>query len=159
MRREIYFDRFRQTGWPDLRDLEAFFIAPKGHQWSYRGGNDSWGLSVEGVNGTDHLDIADRRRIDIRLYMTGHPDHGVYLLYDKAGGGHPRERYNSKGDLSRLNEHIRDLHGTPLPVGLLIPFEKAWLAVKEFMETGGALPKSIEWVEDSKLPDWAFPSP
>jgi hypothetical protein len=40
------------------------------------------------------------------------------------------------------------LHGTPLPVGLFIPFEKAWLAVKEFMETDGKLPKSIDWIEN-----------
>jgi Immunity protein Imm1 len=32
-------------------------------------------------------------------------------------------------------------HDTPLPIGLFVPFETAWEAVKEFIETDGELPK------------------
>jgi Immunity protein Imm1 len=48
--------------------------------------------------------------------------------------------------LKRLREWVRNLHNTPLPVGLFVPFESAWKAVKEFIEMDGQLPKSIEWV-------------
>jgi hypothetical protein len=46
-----------------------------------------------------------------------------------------------------------------MPIGLYIPFERAWLAVKEFIETDGQLPTSIEWVRTSELPEHTFPDP
>ena len=38
------------------------------------------------------------------------------------------------------------LHGDPYSLGLFIPFEAAFKAVKEFIETDGELPTSIEWL-------------
>jgi hypothetical protein len=32
-------------------------------------------------------------------------------------------------------------------------------AVKEFIETDGELPKSIEWIADPDIPPGAFPDP
>jgi Immunity protein Imm1 len=49
--------------------------------------------------------------------------------------------YSSKGDLNRLREWVVSTHDTPLPIGLFVPFETAWEAVKEFIETDGELPK------------------
>ena len=121
------------------------------------GGNDSAGFDAQGVDGTQHLP-ANQGRIDVRLTMWGHPVHGVFLMYEKHGGGH-RETFSSKGDLRRLGELVRSLHDTPLPVGLFIPFETAWKAVKEFIETDGALPKSIEWIANRDLPPNTFPDP
>ena len=46
-----------------------------------------------------------------------------------------------------------------MPVGLYIPFDRAWLAVQEFIETEGQLPTSIEWVRNDDLPDGTFPDP
>ena len=97
-------------------------------------------------------------RIDIKLSMWGHPDHGVLLIYEKVGGGH-MEGLGSKGDMSRIREWVRSLHDTPLPVGLFVPFSVAWKAVKEFMETEGKLPTSIEWVKGSDLPPGTFRDP
>lgn len=110
-----------------------------------------------GVDGTGHLN-ADNGRIDINLEMWGHPIHGVLLIYSKWGGGY-KETYSSKGDLRRLREWVRTLHNDQRPVGLFIPFEKAWLAVKEFIETEGELPKGIEWVANKDLPENTFPDP
>ena len=64
-----------------------------------------------------------------------------------------------RADLRRLRECVRNLHNTPLPVGLFIPFESAFEAVKEFIETDGALPKSIEWIANKDLPPNTFPDP
>ncbi|MGD9867892.1 MAG: Imm1 family immunity protein [Hyphomicrobiales bacterium] len=158
MRRWIYFDKYDQVGWPDLHELEPFFLAPKGQEWSYNGGNDSWSLSAEGLEGTEHLDRADARRIDLHLNMWGHPELGVLLMYEKIGGPYD-DLYSSKGDMRRIGRHVRTLHGTQLPEGLFIPFREAWKAVKEFIETDGALPKSISWVENSTLPKGTFPPP
>jgi hypothetical protein len=136
--------------------LEPFFLAPQGREWSYHGGNDSWGLDVDGLYGTDNLPEIERVRV--HLYMIGNPDHGVMLAYSKWDGRIRRkDGYDSKGDLSRLKEYVRSLHGTPLPVGLFIPFPTAWRAVKEFMETDGDLPKSIEWIANDDLPRDTFP--
>lgn len=157
MKRYTYFDEFERSGWPKPSQLEPFFLAPKGKEWSYRGGNDSWGLSAEGVDGTEHLE-PNRGRIDIDLDMWGHPQHGVLLIYKKWGGGQ-KQTYSSKGDLTRLREWIRTLHDDPMPVGLYIPYEKAWKAVEEFIKTDGQLPKSIEWIANRDLPPNTFPAP
>jgi hypothetical protein len=90
--------------------------------------------------------------------MCGVPSLGVLLIYDKWASGN-KESYSSKGDSRRIREWVRNLHNTPLPVSLFVPFKSAWLAVKEFIETDGALPKSIEWVDNKDLPPGTFPDP
>jgi hypothetical protein len=94
--------------------------------------------------------------MDIRLMMWANPDLGVLLIWSKWGGGH-EQTYPSRGDLTRLREFVRSEHDTPLPVGLFIPFEKAWSGVKEFLETDGELPKSIAWIANADLPPNTFP--
>lgn len=159
MKKDIYFDEFNGPGWPELRLLEPFFLAPKGNEWSYAGGNDSWGIDVEGLYGTEHL-TPMTGRVDVHLYMMGNPQYGVCLIYDKWDGRIGRGfSYSSKGDLSRLREYVRTRHGTLLPVGLFIPFPTAWKAVKEFMETDGELPQGIEWIAGEDLPPDVFPDP
>jgi hypothetical protein len=80
------------------------------------------------------------------------------LHYHKTGGARG-EFYYSKGDLSRLKERVKTMHGDLMPLGLYIPFESAWKAVKEFIERDGALPNSIEWIAGEDIPDDAFPDP
>lgn len=155
MRKRVYFDLFDRRGWPDPKELEHYFLAPPGQRWTFETGNDSWGFDLEGVGGTEHLK-PNKGRIDIRLDMWGHPVHGVLLIYGKRGGGYG-DTYYSKGDLNRLRDIVRSMHGTPLPVGLYIPYEEAWSAVKEFIETDGAMPKGIEWIADRDLPPNTFP--
>ncbi len=86
------------------------------------------------------------------------PGLGVLLFYNKFGGGY-EDAYVSKGDMSRLKEWVRNLHNDPLPVGLFIPFHKAYEALTEFIETDGQLPKSIEWMASNDLPPDTFPDP
>lgn len=157
MRKSVYFDTYDGSGWPDPRELERYFLAPPGQRWFFETGNDSAGLWAEGVDGTEHLE-ANKGRIDVDLDMWGHPELGVLLIYSKWGGG-LKETYSSKGDLSRLREWVRSTHDTPLPVGLFIPYALAWKAVKEFIETDGQLPKSIEWIANRDLPPDTFPDP
>ena len=157
MIKEIYFNRIFGPGWPPLAVLEPYFIAPKGREWFYAGGNDSAGLRVKGVGDTETLSYAEGR-IDHDLAMWGNPDNGALLIYSRLGGGQ-RVGWASKGDMTRIREWVRSLHDDPLPVGLFIPFPKAWLAVKEFMETEGQLPTSIEWVKCEDLPPNTFPDP
>jgi hypothetical protein len=80
------------------------------------------------------------------------------LEWSKWGGGN-KLTYFSKGDLTRILENVWSFHDLPLPVGLFISFDQAWIAVKEFVETDGELPKAIVWVADHDLPPGAFPQP
>jgi hypothetical protein len=157
MKKGTYFASRRQTGWPDPIELQRYFLAPPGQRWFFETENDSAALFAEGADGTEHLELG-KGRIDIRLEMWGHPEHGVLLIWSKWGGGH-KETYSSKGDLSRLGEWVRSTHDTPLPVGLFIPYVMAWLAVKEFIQNDGRLPKSIAWIANRDLPSNTFPDP
>lgn len=160
MKKHAYFDTFWGDDWPSQEFLKPYFKTPPQGAigWYPNSGNDSGGLSLEGLDGTGHLLYGSGRK-DIRLSMWGNPELGVLLQYSKTGGGVPRKDWFSKGDLTKIRQWVRSLHSDPLPIGLFIPFDQAWLAVKEFMETEGKLPTSIEWVSSSDLPDNTFPEP
>ena len=141
MRKTTYFEPFPDEGWPEPNDLRPYFLAPPGQEWTE--GNDSWGLSAEGLYGTEGL-AKFKEQVEVHLSMWGARGLGVLLFYHKYGGGY-REMFTSKGDMSRLRE--------------IVPFFEAWKAVKEFIETDGELPKSIEWVANKVLPPNTFPKP
>jgi hypothetical protein len=61
-------------------------------------------------------------------------------------------RYCSEGDLRRLGRFMYSLQGDPYSLGLYIPFEEAFKAVKEFIESDGELPTSIGWISGEGLP-------
>ena len=157
MRKWTNFETHYHDGWPDPRVLKPYFFAPPGQEWFHTGGNDTARLSAEGLHGTEK-GVPGKTRTDLSFELYGVPRLGVLLFYHQYGGGH-NQAYTSKGDLSRRGEWVRNLHNTPLPVGLFIPFEAAWLAVKEFIETDGQLPKSIEWIANKDLPPGTFPDP
>lgn len=159
MRKRVHFDNFWGSFWPTVDELAPYFLAkPAGTGWFHGTGNDSAGLDLEGIDGTEHAPPG-RGRKDIGLSMWGNPEFGVLLQYARYGGGQPRQDWFSRGDMRKIKQWVRSLHGTPLPVGLFIPFDLAWLAVKEFMETEGQLPSSIPWINSDDLPDDTFPDP
>src|SRR5262245_41604489 len=121
MRKEIYFDRFEGDSWPDPTQLQHYFLDPPATRWTFETGNDHWGLDVYGFDDTGHLE-ANKGRIDVHLSMVGHRKCGVLLLYDRWDGVR-KESFNSKGDLSRIRDITSTLQGSPLPVGLFIPYE------------------------------------
>lgn len=157
MGKRTYLDADLSRGWPKPEEIEHFFLAPPGERRFFDTYPSGGFFQNEGAYGTEHLQ-ANQGRIEVRLMMWTDPDLGVLLIWSKWGGGH-KETFSSKGDLSRLREFIETPHGDPMPVGLFIPFEKGWMAVKEFLETDGELPKSIEWVANADLPRNTFPDP
>jgi hypothetical protein len=157
MGKRAYFDPFVGEGWPTPSMLKPYFLGTSGRPSSFESDNDCWGLSVEGRDGTEHLQPADGR-IDVRLTMVGHARFGVLLYYYQHAKGH-HDSYYSKGNLSRLREWVRTKQDDLMPIGMFVPFENAWSAVKEFMETEGALPRSIEWIASEDLPSGVFPEP
>lgn len=160
MRKNAYFHTFLGPGWPSQAFLRPYFKKPPpgAISWYPNSGNDSGGMSLEGIDGTEHLPYGLGRK-DIDLSMWGNPELGVLLHYAIVSGDAPRQDWFSKGDMTKIRKWVRALHDTPLPIGLFIPYDQAWLAVKEFMDTEGQLPTSIEFVKGSELPTNSFPDP
>ena len=145
----------RHRGWPTLKELRSYVWAPPGQHSLLQTKNDNLGLVAEGVDGTEQLE-PDEGRIDADLDMWGNPDLGILLMYSKWGG-QMKQMCSSRGDLSRLREWVYSTNGTALPVGLVIDNAAAWKAVKEFIETKGNLPTSINWISNRDLPPGTFP--
>jgi hypothetical protein len=155
MRRTANFDAHWGAGWPDPKSIERYFIGEQKDPWLPEANSDSALLSLDGLDNTDQLSPHEGRN-DIRLSIWSNPLLGLLLMHEKTGddgGG----TFYSKGDFMRLREWVRSLQGDPLPVGLFIPYERAWIAVKEFMETEGMRSSGIEWISAEDLPPDTFP--
>jgi Immunity protein Imm1 len=157
MRKLTHFASLPREGWPKPKDMERYFLGPPGQRWNFEERQDCWGLTAEGLHGTERL-AGHKGRIDIRLTMVGNPERGVLLQYRKVGREYG-DVYYSKQDLKRLKEWVMTHDGDLMPIGLFVPFERAWVAVKEFMDKDGALPQSIAWIAARDVPDYAFPDP
>jgi hypothetical protein len=157
MRKTAYFASEPREGWPDPKELQSYFLSPPGRRWFFETGNDGASLSLEGAFGTGRLGL-DEGRIDVDLEMWGNPELGILLVYSRRTK-HRSETHLSKGNMARLHECVRTLHDDPMPVGLYVPFETAWKAVKQFIETDGQLPTGIAWIASRDLPPDTFPDP
>jgi hypothetical protein len=157
MKKSTNFDVLWGPGWPTPQELEPYFLGGPGRPSSFEVGSGGMGFSAEGVDGTDHLEEG-KGRIDLCLTMVGSPFHGVLFHYRKSGAGRA-EVYYSRGDLRRLREWVGTNDGDLNSVGLFVPLERAWKAVKDFIESEGALPGSIAWIADDDVPGYAFLDP
>jgi hypothetical protein len=153
----IYFDSRRASRWPYPEEIRHFFFPKSGEAWFSTSGNDTASFSLEGVEGTEHLEFG-RGRIDIDLGMIGHPQYGVQLNWARRGPPR-RTDYYSLHDPARLNQYVNSLHGDPQPIGLYIPFAAAWKAVEDFLLNDGARSTRITWIDGRDLPPDAFPPP
>jgi hypothetical protein len=153
MQKYTYFLNQHGEGWPELRWLERFFLTAGGREEAF-GEQESWGLKLYGVDGTEHLERY-KDRIDINMTIQGDLSCGILLWYNKSGGRQWVAKY-SKGDPAKWRQWIETPQGDRMSVALFIPFETAWKAVKEFIERDAALPQSIDWITDKDLPDYAF---
>jgi len=155
-----YFDDHWGDGWPDLAGLEACLTNPDRRLRYFKRHRDGGGsFFIEGLYGTENLD-PQRGQVEASLYMDMHPDYGVKLQYSKWDGRIQQvATFHSKGDLSRLKKFFRTGHGTPLSLGLFIPFEPGWKAVREFIERDGELPTAIAWISSKDLSPDVFPLP
>jgi Immunity protein Imm1 len=160
MRKWCSFPSCDFEGWPEPTDIAHYFRGRPEEKWRFDIGEDSAAFTVEGLDGTDHLPPLDSGRSNITLYLQVHPIFGMLLQWTKWDGrrqeGHT---YVSKGDLARLGQFVWGGQGSLYPVALFIPYAMAWKAVKEFLETDGALPKSIEWIAARDVPEETFPEP
>lgn len=155
MQKTADFASIHYERWPQPHEIEHYFLAPPGQRWFFETGDDTARFDAEWTEGTEHL---KRRRRNASLALMAHPTLGVCLQWSKWDGNQG-STFFSKGDLTRLRRFVRNSHDTPISVGLLVPFDVAWKAVKEFLETDGQLPSGIEWIDDKDLSSDVFPDP
>ena len=157
MKKESYFAELPNDSWPSLEQIRPYFLATPGREWFFTGGVDSAVLIGIGKDDTERLPVRGGR-IDVRLYMLGKPGIGVSLTYDLWDGRHhEKSQWISKGDMSHHGRMVTTLEGDQYPECFFIPFVEAWNAAKEFVETEGELPKTIEWFASRDLPPNTFP--
>jgi hypothetical protein len=154
MIKRTYFDTYDGEGWPDVEWLESYFLTEAGRQKFFADGNDSWGLKAYGLGGSESQSPLNGR-VDVDLTILGHPELGILLCYDQSTAS-GRRTYFSKGNMARLNESVETFHGDRVPAGLFLPFQLAWSAIKQFIETEGDLPRCIAWLSADDLPADAF---
>lgn len=159
VKREAAFDDHWGNGWPDISAVEQGLADPEKLAQLLAKGRDGGCFSIEWIY--DKSDSTPQfGTVGAVLYMHMNTDHGIKLQYsgwDRRTGN--RETYHSKGDLMRLKQFVRSFHGTPLSIGLFVPFEKGRKAIKEFLQTDGELPRSVDWISDDDLPSEVFPIP
>jgi Immunity protein Imm1 len=156
MKKVTDFSDYEGPGWPDQKWLAPYFLNSAGRQKAFGKGNNHWGVTAKGVDGTEGLPFD--KRIDIDLHIVGKPDLGVLLLYDRVSATDGYSYY-SVGNLKMLHTLVRAKQGSRMPRGLFIPFEQALRAIVEFIDTNGALPKCIKWIASDDLPEGSFPEP
>jgi hypothetical protein len=133
VKKDCYFRDYNGPFRPSPHQLENYVLAPGGLQWRSPGGNDNWLLEAKGLYRT--VSLPQRKSVNVALRMTGHPDYGVTLQYDRWDGRvQQKDSYASKGGSPRVKEIVRRLHGDPLSIGLFVSFEVAWQAVKELSQ-------------------------
>jgi hypothetical protein len=153
MKKGTYFDTRNDYDWPEPEWLEPYFLTAAGRQQAF-GEQESWGLTIYGLDGTEHLHPM-KGRVDLILTIQGDLTHGVLLNHRKTGARR-REHWYSLGDPTKWRQWVEIRQQDQMSAALFIPFERAWLAVKEFIERDGALPKSIEWIAADDMPEFAF---
>lgn len=159
MRKQAFFDDHWGSGWPDPKKVETGLTDPYQRARLFDSSLDGGSFFIEGLYGTEGLGRKEGL-VTAALYLHINPLHGAKLVYNKWDGRARQEfSFDSKGDLTRLGEFVRSMHGTPLSVGLFIPFEKGWQAIRDFMSNDGELPQSIEWIATKDLPPGTFPDP
>ncbi|RDV02153.1 hypothetical protein [Undibacter mobilis] len=159
MLKEGFFDEHWGAGWPNLREIEACMLDPVRREAYFKAGRDGGSFFAKGLHGTEGL-TPESGRISSALYLSLSPGLGASLQYNRWDVRQQKLLvFVSRGDLSRLGEFVRSFHGTPLSVGLFISFEDGFRAVKEFIETEGEQPTSIEWIDAETLPPETFPDP
>jgi len=142
---------------PDQVDLSPFFSNPGSPDWFPEGRTDNASLVYKGLRGAAPL-TPGSGSIDATLELWGSKMHGVMIWY-RIGTLMDSNHYFSKGDMLRIRRFYRTAHGDLRPLAFFIPFERALVAVKEFISTNGELPKSIEWISSNDVPPNTFPEP
>ena len=160
VRKEAAFDDHWGNGWPEISIVDQSLSDPNKLSQFFAKGRDGACFSIEWVYDKKSNSAPQSELVGAILYMHINRDHGMKLQYSKWDGRvGEKKTYHSKGDLTRLKQFVRSFHRTPLSIGLFVPFEIGRKAVKEFLETDGELPRSVDWISENDLPPEAFPLP
>jgi hypothetical protein len=157
VRKQASFNDYWGNGWPDISTIECCLGDPDKRAQFFAEGHDGGCFSVEWISKNQNQK-PELKLAGATLFLHVHPDSGIKLQYSKWDRREGEKKtFHSKGNVRRLKEFVRSLHGTPLSLGLFVPFELGIRAVKEFMRTEGELPQDITWISDNELSSDVFP--
>jgi hypothetical protein len=119
---------------PKLEALHELIVAPSPGYWDQGGG----GGNLDYMTDTSKMS----------LMICPSPQYGISLrYYDEQ-----RNPWLSVEDEGKLLECTELYDEWYVSVGLFVPKEKAWLAIKEFCLTGTMSPE-IKWMPASQIPE------
>jgi Immunity protein Imm1 len=151
MRGYEFDDQASDTSWPQIQSLNEYFKPWLGTTpWKFKTQNldDAWFWICQ--KDAEHFEV----RTELRLI--GLPGYGVYISYWQSGAKSGDVNLYAKGDIARAKDCAANRRGDVFSLALLVPFSAAYSALAEFLETDGALPGCIEWMEPSEV-SYAFP--
>jgi hypothetical protein len=154
MQTRINFGHYWGNQLPPLQALKDAFFSNDANAWFKNGGNDSASITFQDIDNSGHSTLEDGR-VDSSLQLVGHSKFGVFLFYDRTRW----RRMASKGNMEDLKVFVRTLHDDLRPLAFFVPFDKAWLAVHDFISSGGQPSSAIEWIDMRELSGEIFPDP
>jgi len=93
------------------------------------------------------------------LLMNWKKGAGLSIDYwHKAALSHPISRYISQAGSELASEFVETENGVTAPAGSFLPWDRAWLVVRDFLRAPEVLPASVPWT-DTKTLDWPDPYP
>ena len=143
-----------ENNWPDPADIKHMFFDYSENKWA-SGGASGASFTLYGADGTQGKEPYSER-IDIKLSLIDFAQFGTFVQYSKHGGG-MRENYFCLWNKDLIGQTFLSRHDEEYSRALVIPFDRSFELVKEFLEQDGKLPTSISWTSEYDLPDEAFP--
>jgi hypothetical protein len=119
---------------PNLLDLEKLIVDLPKDYWLEGSGDAT--LYYRGQNGTTALIVMPNF------------DFGIYVQFVAENG----DKWLSLADRNRLNEVTEAAEEWYASIGLFLPPQKAWLAVKDFCLIGQRTTE-IEWITPTEIPE------
>ena len=157
MKRFISINGFECNRWPAADQLEQSFLDPARRNWAFWDGGGGGYISVSGLDGTENEPDGPNRS-NARIAIRAHRKHGATLDHHWWDGKRrvstSHLSLGSTSDMTKL-PHLDNRQ--PFAVGLFIPFELAWLALKDFMVDPIHPSKSVPWINAKDLPPSAIP--
>jgi hypothetical protein len=124
----------RRINDPSLDTVRQIILSPPAGYW----------YETIGVAALERYDGPSKKR----LMVLPSEQHGFYLKYSDEA----KQVWLSLEDPGKLTEVIECADKWYASVGLFLPKEKAWLAIKEFYETGNRS-EEITWIDPAEIPE------
>jgi len=145
--RVTFLRQFQENRWPAIAEIASWFENYRHEDWS---GAGTGFLRLYGAEGTEGREFY-KERIDVGLDIFHDAVLGFAIRWTKTGGGHS-EAWVSKGNDELLGQWVEYGCDCTMSKALYVEPSRAWLALREFLETNGGRPSAILGYDQDHLP-------